>query len=349
MRRLARTLALAAVATMAASGAPAAGPEITLRAGMVNPGYHEQPPWFKQSFLILREDVEEAARRGKRLMLYFYQDGCPYCLQTLRDNFGQKLLADKTQEYFDVISINLWGDREVVDLAGKSMPEKNFAKSVRVQFTPTLLLFDESGNIVLRLNGYTPPPKFDAALDFVGRKLEKRGEFADYLLKNARIPASGKLHAEPWLLPAPLKLADAVKRDRRPLLVLFEQKECWVCDELHGESLRRAEVESHLDQFQIAQVDTASRAVVQTPDGTRLPAAEWARRLGVFNAPTLVFFDANGREVFRIDGYLRPFHIASALEYVASGAYRTEPEFQRYIDARADGLRARGIKVDLMK
>lgn len=38
------------------------------------------------------------------------------------------------------------------------MPEKSFAKSLRVQFTPTLLMLDEKGETVLRLNGYIPPP-----------------------------------------------------------------------------------------------------------------------------------------------------------------------------------------------
>jgi len=51
--------------------------------------------------------------------------------------------------------------------------------------------------------------------------------------------------------------------------------------------------------------------------------------------------------VFRIDAYLRPFHLASALDYVASGAYRKEPSFQRYLQARAEHLRGRGERIDL--
>ena len=56
-----------------------------------------------------------------------------------------------------------------------------------------------------------------------------------------------------------------------------------------------------------------------------------------------------GREVFRIDAYLRPFHLASSLDYVASGAYRDEPSFQRYAKERAERLRLRGATVDLMQ
>ena len=54
-----------------------------------------------------------------------------------------------------------------------------------------------------------------------------------------------------------------------------------------------------------------------------------------------------GAEVFRIESYLRPFHLASGFDYVASGAYRAEPSFQRYIQGRAERIRAAGGHVDL--
>lgn len=63
----------------------------------------------------------------------------------------------------------------------------------------------------------------------------------------------------------------------------------------------------------------------------------------------MVFFDAQGREVFRFDGYMRPFHIESAFEYVADGAYRQQPNFQRFVQAKADRLREQGKPVDLWK
>jgi hypothetical protein len=37
------------------------------------------------------------------------------------------------------------------------------------------------------------------------------------------------------------------------------------------------------------------------------------------------------------------------LDYVASGAYHTQPNFQRFIAARADKLEAQGVHVDLWK
>jgi hypothetical protein len=59
-----------------------------------------------------------------------------------------------------------------------------------------------------------------------------------------------------------------------------------------------------------------------------------------------VFF-AGEAEVFRTEAYVRPFHLAAALDYVASGSYAREPSFQRFVQARAERMRARGEPVDL--
>jgi thioredoxin-related protein len=344
MRRRIATLALLA---LAAQPVLAAEPPATLAPGMVNPGYHEPPAWFKESFLDLREDVAEAARAGRRLMLYFYQDGCPYCARLLRENFGDRALAEKTRKHFDVIAINLWGDREVTDLAGATRPEKAFARSLKVQFTPTLVMLDEGGKTVLRLNGLVPPHKFDAALDYAGAGQGRGQAFTDFLLARPREAASGRFHDQAWLLPPPLDLAR--QGETRPLMVLFEQQVCAACDELHGDGFARPEMAPLLAGLRAARVDIASGQPMITPAGERQSMAAWARQMGIVYTPSLVFFDTGGQEIFRVEGYLRRFHLAASLDYVVSGAYRSEPEFQRFIEARAAARRARGEAVNLMR
>ena len=52
------------------------------------PALAQQPPaWFAPSFLDIREDLAEAAKEGRRLMVYFHQDGCPYCKRLVEVNF----------------------------------------------------------------------------------------------------------------------------------------------------------------------------------------------------------------------------------------------------------------------
>jgi len=333
-------------ATVQEPPAPAA-PEGELAAGMVNPGYEEKPEWFANSFLDIREDIDEAQAHGKRVLLYFYQDGCPYCKKLLDTNFALQDTVQRTRDHFDVIAVNMWGDREVTDLSGNLTTEKEFAKDLRVMFTPTLLFMDEQGKVVLRLNGYYPPHRFNAALDYGAQYSGSNPDFRAYLAQVDPAPSSGKLYTDPSYLSVDTDLA--ARSSGKPLLVLFEQKDCAPCDELHQDILQRPESRAQLARFDVLVLDMWSTEPVRRTDGRSGSAADWARDLKVQYAPSLVFFDADNKEVFRTEAYLKAFHTQSAMDYVASGAYLEQPYFQRYIAARADALEAQGIHVDLME
>ena len=80
-----------------------------------------------------------------------------------------------------------------------------------------------------------------------------------------------------------------------------------------------------------------------------MTSSEWAKSMTIGYTPSLLFFDPRGNEIFRTEAYLKSFHLQSALEYVASGAYAKQPEFQRHIESRAAAIRERGGKVELWK
>ena len=319
--------------------------EAALEAGMVNPGYHEQPSWFKNSFLDINEDIAEAKENGKRLILFFYQDGCPYCKKLFEDNFGQRSIADKTRNNFDVVSINIWGDREVV-LGSENFSEKAFAEKLKVMYTPTLIFFNEEGKAVLRANGYYHPGKFNAALDYVLERHDKKEAFHNYLTRVSPAPAKGVIHREVETMSSPYRFDNKPEGNYR--LVMFEQKECKTCDELHLDVLKRKESQEMIKSFEVAVLDMWSDEKVTTPDGKSIKVRDWAKQLNIQYAPSLVYFDKHGKEVFRTEAYLRSFHVQSTMDYVASGAYKEQPNFQRYIDDRAHKLREMGIEVDIM-
>ena len=334
----ARIAAMAALVVMlAAALAPA-------RAQEASPHAIDIPPWFAQSFLDFREEVADAARDGKRVMIYVGQDGCPYCRKLMTANFSQRDTVAKTRAGFVAIALNLWGDRETTWVDGRTASEKELARRLEVQFTPTLLFLDERGQVVVRLDGYWPPQRFDAVLDYVASKREKTEPLTDWLARNAREAASPKLHDETFFLPP-----DAMPRrkGRRPLAVLFETTDCTACDELHREAFRRADVLAQVARFDVVRLPLGASMPIATPDGRATTAHAWARELGIAYTPSVVFFDDAGVEVFRIGAYLRPFHFASSFAYVADGAYRTDPSFQRWLQARAERMRARGERVDL--
>ena len=305
----------------------------------------EPPPWFSESLLDLREDVKEAAAQGKRVMLYFGQDGCPYCKRLMEVNFRQAAIATKAQRHLVALALNIWGDRDVTWTDGAATTEKRLAAQLKVQFTPTLLFLDEQGSVALRLNGYYPPHQFEAALDYVAARLEKKIAFAEYVKKHVRGAASEELHAQPFFMAAPHDLRR--HPGGKPLAVLFETPHCGQCDELHAVAFKRQEVLDQLARFDVARFSLSGTEALTSPDGRKTDAAAWARSLNVGYVPTILLFDPGGREVFRTEAYLRPFHIAGALEYVASGAYRGEPSFQRFLQAKAERMRSRGEPVDL--
>lgn len=297
-----------------------------------NPQAMDIPAWFTDSLLEFPEDVREASRDGKRLLVYFGQDGCPYCKQLTQTNFTQRAIVEKTRKHFVAVALNVWGDRETQWIDGRRMSEKALARTLGIQYTPTLLFLDEKGAIIARLNGYYPPHRFTAALDYAAGLAGKGVRFEEFMRTAVKESASSRLHDQPFFRKLPVELKGA-----RPVALLFETPYCSGCDEMHGEGFKRPEVRKLLERFDVYRL---------TLDDRRDAMGTWAGALRVAYTPTLVFFDG-GEEVFRVEAYLRPFHLASALEYVASGAHRKEPSFQRFIQARAERMRARGQSVEL--
>ena len=89
------------------------------------------------AFLDLREDIAEATRNGRRLLVYFGQDGCPYCKQLMATNFSQRSIVEKTRQHFVALAVNIWGDREVTWLDGRVMTEKELARVLTLGVAPS--------------------------------------------------------------------------------------------------------------------------------------------------------------------------------------------------------------------
>jgi thioredoxin-related protein len=303
------------------------------------------PDWFKESFLDLSEDVDEAREQGRRLLLFFHQNGCPYCNLMVERNLSQREIRQRMQESLDVVAINMWGDREITGFDGSRMTEKNFSAALRVQFTPTLIFLDEAGGLALRLNGYLPPEEFKVALDYVTNHKEKEISYQEYLAGQRSPKSSGQLNRQPFFQELPYDLSTG----ERPVAVFFEQGDCPDCDRLHNEVLAVPEVRALASRFDSVQLDMWSDTPVRTHEGRELTAREWAKELGVLYAPTVVLFNREDGEIIRSEAQFREFHTASIFDYVLSGGYRQEKSFQRYISARAEHIREQGKDVDIFR
>ena len=137
-------------------------------------------PWFKETFLDLKEDMAEAKAEGKQLVILWEQKGCPYCREMHNVNLRIPETVDYIKKHFFVVQLNLWGDREVVDVDGEETTEKKLARKHRVQFTPTIQFFPmeapKGENVsardmeVWRLLGYWKPFHFHHTFQYVHEK-----------------------------------------------------------------------------------------------------------------------------------------------------------------------------------
>ncbi len=100
--------------------------------------------WMRDTFKDLQEDLEEANSEGKRLMLIIEQRGCIYCKRMHEEVFVIPEIKEFIEENFFVVQLNMFGDVDVTDFDGETLPEKEMAKHWGVLFTPSILFFDES-------------------------------------------------------------------------------------------------------------------------------------------------------------------------------------------------------------
>lgn len=115
-----------------------AGPVAAVTMG--DDGLHKTE-WMRDTFKDLSEDLEEANAEGKRLMLIIEQRGCIYCKKMHEEIFVVPEIDQYIHDNFFVVQINMFGDVEVTDFDGTTLPEKDMVKRWNALFTPTILFF----------------------------------------------------------------------------------------------------------------------------------------------------------------------------------------------------------------
>lgn len=114
--------------------------QMTFAAEVGDDGLHEAA-WIEETFKDLREDHEEATAQGKTLMVLIEQRGCIYCTRMHEQVLPDPEIEAALTESFYVIQINMFGDVEVTDFDGETLPEKDMVRRWNAQFTPMLMFF----------------------------------------------------------------------------------------------------------------------------------------------------------------------------------------------------------------
>ena len=180
---------------------------------------------------------------------------------------------------------------------------------------------------------------------------------ANQLRAEARMGDDG-LHKQDFFLDSFLEmgadLSEAAAQGKG-LIVIFEQRGCPYCRELHNVNFERPEIVKYInDNFLVVQLNLWGDREVLDFDGEALSEKDLASKWFVNFTPTTVLIspeavgaqDIREATAFVMPGYFKPFHYISSLEYVMSGEYKALG-FQRFLQAKSERLEAQGIEVDL--
>lgn len=303
----------------------------------------EHPAWFKESFLDIAEDVDEAAEAGKHVILFMHLNGCPYCYKMTEENFKHASYTGFIRQHFDVIAINIKGDRDVALNEEVSLTEKELAARLKVVYTPTIVFLNQRNRTVARVNGYRSVPDFRHVLDYVQQKAYLDTSLAEYV--DAKKQAVYRFREHPQLQ----QVTDLKAVSSQPLAVMFEDKACLDCDALHDGHLKRPEVRRVLENFTFVRLDALSEEPIVDVEGNSTTPRAYAAKLGLVYRPGIVLFD-KGREVTRIESELYTYHFEEVLRYVGERHYEKYPEsFYDYLDVRTAEITASGRDVDLSR
>ena len=99
--------------------------------------------WMRDTFKDLREDLAEANAEGKRLAVIVEQRGCIYCKQMHEEVFVDPAIDAYIKENYFFVQINMFGDVEVTDFDGETLPEKDMVQKWGALFTPLIIYFPE--------------------------------------------------------------------------------------------------------------------------------------------------------------------------------------------------------------
>jgi thioredoxin-related protein len=171
----------------------------------------------------------------------------------------------------------------------------------------------------------------------------------------------GGMYVQSWFHDSFLDLredAAEAKDAGKQLAIMWEQRGCPYCREMHRVNLRVPEIVDYIKtNFTVIQLNLWGDREVTDFDGQVTTEKKLARKYRVQFTPTIQFFPTEiskggktpgqDEEVWRLMGYWKPFHFLNSFVYVHDKAYVEQPNFQRWLQAHAEKLEAEGKEVKL--
>lgn len=304
---------------------------------------HQAPSWFKDSFLDIAEDVEDATNNGKHLMLFLDFSGCPYCSKMLKESFETDNETSKfIKNNFDVIELNVKGSKELTWVDGEVFTEKDLTQRLKIQYSPTVLILSPDNEVIVRINGYRNPVDFKYILDYVHNKeYEKNISLNSYLETVLKKESYSSRDNE--LFSNEKNLVKITK----PVAIIIEDKNCTQCDYFYEKILTHDDVKEEFSKYVVVRIDASSKDSIVLPDGKKVIIKDFVNSTNIDYRPAVLLYD-DRKLISTIDALLFPFHFKEVLRYVSNKEYIKYPNsYLDYLKVRQEELLKQGIDVNI--
>jgi thioredoxin-related protein len=291
------------------------------------------PPWFKESFLDLRDDLQDAKQAGKRgVIVFLSQKNCNHCQAFIDTTLSDPAILKRVQKNYDVIALDIFNDLEMTDIDGSVETIKNFADKQRARFTPALLFYSVEGKRLLKIIGFYPPDKFSHVLDYIDGEYYQRESLSQYLQKERAGAAHQDIPYDYTLFTRPPYSLDRTRfKGQQPILVLFESPNCPPCQRFHQWVLNDKNVRRLMPGFEAIQLNSLDNtSKVKLPSGRYLTPQQWSKELQLAYDYSVIFYDEHGVEVHRLDAETGRDRMSGSMQYVLEKSYLRHEQFLQW-------------------
>jgi len=133
-------------------------------------------------------------------------------------------------------------------------------------------------------------------------------------------------------------VAEARSQGKFGIVVYYGQKRCAYCERFLETNLGDDAIRLYLrEHFDVIPVDIWGIEEIIDTDGNSYSERELSLRYKTNFTPSLVFYDGNGKPIYRLRGYYPPYQFRAVLTYVVEGFYRVE-KFRDYLARAEPGL-----------
>ncbi|MBL4711982.1 MAG: thioredoxin fold domain-containing protein [Gammaproteobacteria bacterium] len=134
-------------------------------AGLTERDFFMAPPY----------DLTTTEKNGRPIAVFFEQGNCHTCDLLHSGPLNKERIIHKLEK-MNVIQLNMWTDTIVTTPRGIKTTAKNWAKKLKIFYTPSIIFFDSDGSEIIRIDSVTHFYRILSVLDYVNKQGYKQNK-----------------------------------------------------------------------------------------------------------------------------------------------------------------------------